>query len=102
MQRTHPSKPASFLLRQTSDLFPARTYFQIVTLCVADPGSLGIPFDEMTEMLFAFAQLFFHLLAGSNIQDRNRNPDEIACFITGRVIADHRGERFTRLPGRWP
>ena len=65
---------------------------RILPFGVAGPGNLGIEFDGMAVVIFTLAQRLFGELAAGDIDDSNRDTDNLFGFVANRLIGSNQGK----------
>jgi hypothetical protein len=66
---------------------------------VGGPGDLGVEFNGVAVVVFAFDERLLGLLAASDIDDRDGDADDLVGLITSGVKGDEVGALFVEGVG---
>ncbi len=65
------------------------------------PGNLGVKFDGVSVVVFAFRERLFGLLATGDINDRHGDANDLVDFVTRGLIGDEQGTGCVGLVRVW-
>jgi hypothetical protein len=91
MQDTEPAVAEHLLFGKSGESFAALTDVEDAAVGIGGPGNLRIEFDGMTVVIFAFGEGFLGGLASGDIDDGDRDADDLVDFVASGLIGHEKG-----------
>ena len=91
MESADPALSQRLLLGEAGEGLPALAGVEDHAVGFGGPGDLGIEFDGVAVVVFAFGEGLFGLFAAGDVDDRHGDTDDLVHLVARGLIGDEQG-----------